>query len=179
MPQIEIHPAQKQQIAHLAKINYIYQTNYVWQMERNVEDGQPTIAFKKVRLPRAIRVAYPLPKSIVDDSVPGKILKLVALLSGMPIGFIIINILELQQTAWVSALAVIEEHRCQGIGSGLLLAAQDWALQQKKNRMVVEMQSKNIPAIQFVQKLGFEFSGYNDHHYANQDIAVFFSKYLR
>ena len=30
-----------------------------------------------------------------------------------------------------------------------------------------------------VKKLGFELCGYNDHYFANHDIALFFSKWLR
>jgi RimJ/RimL family protein N-acetyltransferase len=41
------------------------------------------------------------------------------------------------------------------------------------------MQSKNHPAIQLAHKLGFEFCGYNDHYFSNQDIALFFSRPLR
>jgi len=179
MPQIEIHPAQKQQVAQLAGMEHTYQTTFVWQMELIIEEGQPTICFKKVRLPRAIRVVYPIPKSILGEPGAEKSMQLVAILNMMPVGFISINTTELPYTAWVTCLVIIEEYRGQGIGSGLLLAAQDWASREGKNRMVVEMQSKNYPAIQFAQKLGYEFSGYNDHYYANQDIALFFSKFLR
>jgi len=35
-----------------------------------------------------------------------------------------------------------------------------------------------MPAVRLVQKMGFEFSGYHDRYYANQDIALFFTKRL-
>jgi hypothetical protein len=41
------------------------------------------------------------------------------------------------------------------------------------------MQSKNYPAVHMAMKLGYEFSGYQDHFYANGDIALFFTRYLR
>jgi hypothetical protein len=40
------------------------------------------------------------------------------------------------------------------------------------------MQPKNYPAIHFAYKLGFEFSGYNDQYYRDQEIAIFFSTYI-
>ena len=42
----------------------------------------------------------------------------------------------------------------------------------------MEMQPKNYPAIQFAYKLGFEFSGYNDQYYRDQEIAIFFSSFI-
>jgi RimJ/RimL family protein N-acetyltransferase len=42
--------------------------------------------------------------------------------------------------------------------------------------MLLEMTSKNVPAIRLAQKLGFEFCGYNDAYYETQDIAIFFGR---
>ena len=70
----------------------------------------------------------------------------------------------------------------QGMGivsaSALVLAAQDWCGKKGIHRLTLEMQPKNYPAIQFAYKLGFEFSGYNDQYYRDQEIAIFFSSYL-
>ena len=38
---------------------------------------------------------------------------------------------------------------------------------------------KNYPAICLAEKMGFELCGYNDHYFANNDIAIFFSKWVR
>jgi ribosomal protein S18 acetylase RimI-like enzyme len=59
------------------------------------------------------------------------------------------------------------------------MAAEDWAKNRGNTRVLVEMQSKNTPAIHMVLQLGYQFCGYNDHYYANQDIAIFFAQYLR
>jgi RimJ/RimL family protein N-acetyltransferase len=59
------------------------------------------------------------------------------------------------------------------------MAAQSWALQRKDYRMVIEMSSKNNPAIRLAQKLGYEFCGYNDQYYETQDIAIYFGRLIR
>ena len=64
------------------------------------------------------------------------------------------------------------------MGTRLVLAAQSWAREKGFQRLVLEMQSKNYPAIKLAQKMAFEYSGYNDRYYANQDIALFFAKDL-
>jgi ribosomal protein S18 acetylase RimI-like enzyme len=59
------------------------------------------------------------------------------------------------------------------------MAAQDWASARGDKRLIVEMQSKNDPAIRLVQKHGYEFCGYNDHYYMTQDVALFFARVLK
>jgi len=69
--------------------------------------------------------------------------------------------------------------RRQGVGSALLMAVQEWAAARSLRRIILEMQSKNLPAIRFSQKYGYEFCGYNDHYYLTQDVALFFAKSLK
>jgi ribosomal protein S18 acetylase RimI-like enzyme len=69
--------------------------------------------------------------------------------------------------------------RRQGIGTGLLLAGMEWTKQHGLDRLVIEMQPKNYPALCMAQKLGFGFCGYQDPYYTNHDIALFFSKPVR
>jgi ribosomal protein S18 acetylase RimI-like enzyme len=83
------------------------------------------------------------------------------------------------QTTWITDLIVMRRLRRQGIGTALILASQEWALQKKSRRIILEMQPKNYPAICLANKLSFELCGYNDHYYTNNDIALFFSKWLR
>jgi ribosomal protein S18 acetylase RimI-like enzyme len=40
------------------------------------------------------------------------------------------------------------------------------------------MQTKNFPAINLAQRLGFDYCGYIDHYYPNRDIAIFFTKWV-
>ena len=46
-------------------------------------------------------------------------------------------------------------------------------------RLVLEVISKNQPGIRLAQKFGFEFCGYNDQYYPNQDVALFFGRALK
>jgi hypothetical protein len=40
------------------------------------------------------------------------------------------------------------------------------------------MQPKNYPAISFAQVLGFDFAGYLEAFYPNQDLALLFAKWV-
>lgn len=80
---------------------------------------------------------------------------------------------------WVRQLVVDRSMRRKRLGSALLRAAQNWAKAIGLKRITIETQTKNHPAISFCQRHGFMLSGFNDHYYPNQDIAIFFSQNLR
>lgn len=179
MPQIEIRPANTADIPILVAFDHGYQSNYVWQMDYVNEEGQVNVNFREIRLPRSVRVEYPRsPKKLADDW-NSRSAVLVGVLENVPVAYISINEEIAPTSAWITDLAVNPAVRRQGIGSTLLLAAQDWAVQRKKRRVILEAQSKNLAAIRIAQKLGYEFCGYNDHYYMNQDIVLFFGLFLR
>lgn len=180
MPEIEIRPATSADIPILAALDHNYTSDYVWQLElQKADNGQIGVNFREVRLPRSVRVEYPrAPLSLMEDWSQRDGL-LVALLEGEPAGYASLMLNLVPQTAWMTDLAVRRRLRRQGIGSALVLAAQEWGAQHGSRNLVLEMQPKNYPAIYMAHKLGFDFCGYNDRYYANHDIGLFFAKSLR
>jgi len=179
MPEIEIRHAIVTDIPKLLSLDNSYQTSYVWQMDRSFEKGQWTITFREVRLPRATTVDYPIPVETLETELSQRSGILVASINNEPVGYIGIKANVEAGTAWIKDLVVHEEMRRKGIGSALVLAAQDWATQRGQARAIIETQSKNYPSIHMAMKLGYEFCGYNDQYYASRDIALFFSRFLR
>lgn len=178
MPEIQIRPAIATDIQHLVEIDHGFYSDYVWQMDLSTEERSVGITFRETRLPRSVRVEYPRkPQALTDDWKHRPVI-LVSLLGGEPVGYISMDDRFSQNTAWVTDLAVKASVRRKGIASAMLVAGQEWAASRNKQRIVVEMQSKNYPGIRLVRKLGFEFCGYNDHFYSNQDIAIFFAQVL-
>ncbi len=179
MPEVEIRPAVSADIPTLMALDHHYHTNFVWQMDRAFENGQVTVIFREIRLPRSLRVDYPRPPKGLPESWKGASELLLAAMAGEPVGYILLTEQLSPATAWVRDLVVDEKVRRKGIATALLLSAQDWATRRRYRRMILEMQSKNYPAIRLALKLGYEFSGYHDQYFANQDIALFFARYLR
>lgn len=179
MPQIEIRPALSADIAHLIQIDHDSQTDYVWQMSRSVDEGEVVVQFREVRLPRSVRVEYPYPPASLVESWKDRAGLLVAGMNGELVGYIGLSETKSPSTIAVSDLAVALPHRRQGIATALLLAAQQWAMHRRMRSVALSVQSKNYPAIRLALKLGFDFCGYNDGYYANQDIALFFNRFLR
>ena len=179
MPEINIRPVEASDVPTLMAFDHNYSSDYVWQMELQPEEGKIGVNFREIRLPRSVRVEYPRPAARLEHDWMQRSGLLVALLEDAPVGYISLTLDMAPVTTWATDLAVIRRLRRQGIGSSLLLAAQEWGEAHDCRRIVMEMQPRNYPAIQMAQKLGFDFCGYNDRFYANHDIALFFAKSLR
>lgn len=180
MPEIEIRPAVSADLSVLIQMEAGCMSSHVWQMDRVVNEGEISIQFREIRLPRPARIDYPRSTRLMSDE--GWITRqtvLVALHAGIQAGYIHITDQAQPRTVWVRDLVVSEVERRKGIATALLLAAMDWGGERGCRRMVAEVQSKNFPGISLLRKLGFEFCGYSDQHYLNQDIALFFARSVR
>lgn len=175
---LEIRQAAAQDIQDIVMLDHDYETEYVWQMELASAEQKMGAHFRPTRLPRAMKVSYPRDIQSINENWKKYSLLLVAYENENLLGYIGAKNSVISQGAWISDWAVLNIKRRQGIGTQLLLACQKWALQKKLGTVSIEMQSKNMPAARLVQKMGFEFSGYHDRYYANQDIALFFTKRL-
>jgi len=178
MAEIDIRPAISTDIPKMISLDHNYATGHVWQMTLDLTDIQTQVSFREVRLPRDVHVNYPrIPRRLLDDWTKRDLL-LLAEEGGIVRGYISVRLGLAPASAWVEDMTVDRIYRRNGIASALVLAAQDWCGKKAIHRLTLEMQPKNYPAIQFAYKLGFEFSGYNDQYYRDQEIAIFFSSYL-
>lgn len=178
MTKIDIRPAISTDVPKMISLDHNYATGHVWQMTLDLTDIQTQVSFREVRLPRDVHVNYPrIPRRLADDWTKRDLL-LLAEEGGIVRGYISVRLGLAPASAWVDDLAVDRIYRRNGIASALVLTAQDWCGKKGIHRLTLEMQPKNYPAIQFAYKLGFEFSGYNDQYYRDQEIAIFFSSYI-
>jgi ribosomal protein S18 acetylase RimI-like enzyme len=176
MENLIVRPVALTDLTSLAEIDHSYHTDYVWQMELNSNKSEVVIYFREVRLPRSMRVDYPRDVSYLVEGWKDRPGFFVAEYEGEPIGYINLRAIDNPNLISVLDLVVVRRFRRHGVGIALIQAAQGWAIKEKAAYIIVEMQSKNFPGICLANKLGFEFCGYNDHYYANQDIAIFFAK---
>jgi ribosomal protein S18 acetylase RimI-like enzyme len=179
MPEVRIRPAVATDLPTLMAFNHSCTSEYVWQMDLQREQGQAGAIFREIRLPRAVAIHYPRPVETLADEWSRRTAMLVAVLGEAQVGYLRLTDKLIPQTAWITDLVVAPAARRKGIATALTLAAQAWAAQRKNRRAIMEMISKNSPAIRLAQKLGYEFCGYNDQYYQNQDIALFFGRALK
>jgi len=178
MTDLQIRPALLGDMSILMAIDHSCQTDYVWQMDIQREEGQVGTIFREIRLPHSMPVSYPRPVTALTDATNRKAGMLVALVGGQVIGYARMSDAILPRTVWLTDVVVAPRYRRQGIGTALIGAVQAWAVDRKNSRALLEMSSKNNPAICLAQKIGYEFCGYNDHYYETQDIALFFGRTL-
>lgn len=154
-------------------------TDHVWQMKVEEAESEVSVTFHTVRLPRQMRAEYPRnPEQLVEDWQRDEGF-LVAEVDNEVRGYVDLLARPWQRMGWVANLAVDRGHRRQGIGTELMRHARQWARNQGLQVILAEATTKNYPALCFYQKLGFQFCGFNDHYYTNQDIALFFVQALR
>lgn len=179
MPKIEIIPSSPQEASTLFTMNHAYFTDYTWQMDRKIDSRSIGTQFHQVRLPRQMIVEDPQsPEERLVQNLDANMV-LIASLDKDPVAYAV-----LQRTTNGKAIRIIDfvvrqKVRRKGIGTALLLASHDWSLHEGCQRIIVELQSKNYPAIQLVNRLGYEYCGFHEFFYANHDIVLFFSAYLK
>ena len=179
MSEIQIRPTIATDLTRLMGIDHSVTSEAVWQLDVRRETGQVSAAFREVRLPRSIPVPYPHNHfSLADDWIKRSMM-FTALVAAEPAGYISLLERGTSSTVWVFDLVTDPAQRRRGVASALLAAGQAWAESRTHRRLILEVQSKNIPAIRLAQKSGFEFCGYNDHYYLNKDVALFFAKILK
>jgi GNAT superfamily N-acetyltransferase len=179
MPQVNVRPALSNDLQAILAIDHSYSTDYVWQMDVR-EDGPATaVTFRNVRLPRSVRVQPPREPRHLQEVWAQRVCFLVAEEAGAINGYLNLTLSPMPGVGWIADMGIAQRVRRTGIGTVLLASAVQWARSNQLGRVVLEMQSKNYPAISFAQKNGLVFCGYNDHYYPNKDVALFFCANLR
>lgn len=176
---MRIRPAAPKDLAPCGELDHSGKTDRVWQMDTRWTSGARRIVFRAVRLPREIEVHYPRQG---EDLLAGWRRRdgfIIAEEGERVCGYATLAVQPEHGMVWVGDLVVDRSRRRRGIGTALLKASAQWGATQNMVRLTLEVQTKNYPAIAFCQASGLSFSGYNDHYWANEDIAVFFTGRLR
>ena len=179
MSDLVLRPARMGDLQDCLEFDASYMTDCVWQMETHAANGEIRVTFRHVRLPRSMRVEYPRDAQALMADWRLRDAVLVAERDRQRLGYVSLSALPAQRAAQIGDLVVRRAHRRSGVGSALIGAAMRWARERELKQIVAEAQTKNYPAICLLNKLGFVFCGFNDRHYLNQDIAVFFSRAVR
>ena len=174
-----VRPAASTELHACLSLDHDCVTNHVWQMKVREEEGNVGVDFQTVRLPRRMPAGYPRDLGQLADDWEQGATFLVAEVDGEIRGYVDLHTKRWQRTCWAANLAVDQGFQRRGIAPALMRHARQWARQEGLNALLAEATTKNYPALNFYQKLGFQFCGFNDHYYLNQDIALFFVLMLR
>ena len=179
MAEILVRQAVLADIELLSRFEHSIKTDCVWQMTQKSDVGRITTAFTEIRLPREMRLGYPKSPDTLLDRWKFYSGVLIACIKKVPVGYIAFNGAFSQDILWIKDLVVDDSWRNKGVATALIQAAGEWGAARHYSKLTIEMASKNYPGICFAKKCGFEYAGFNDNYFNNNDIALFFTRYTK
>jgi len=163
----------------IKKFDHSVKSLYVWQMQQDDNNNEVHTRFLQTQLPREMRINYPHSPESLENLWGDFSVILVGCINQAPVSYLTINSYFSPDIAWIKDIVVDELWRRNGFASKLVEAAVVWAKERQINRLLMEVSSKNFPAISLARKMKFMYSGFNDNYFRNQDIALFFTRDLR
>lgn len=176
-----IRDAIEDDIVGCLALDHTYTTEYVWQMRTENNALERHVYFSTERLPRQLETTYEVKADRLIKALSPDHCFLVAVDKEETdiLGYATMSYNPLLSIAQIHDIVVSLPLRRRRIGSRFIKIARQWAEERYAQRLFLETQTKNYPAIQFAQALGFVYCGFNDHYFLNQDIAIFFYQSLR
>jgi len=175
----KIRSAVSTDIVRLVGMDHTCSSDYVWQLDLQQKSEEIIASLREVRLPRSVRTQYPRDHLLLADEWNKNSQTFVAVHDGVAIGYIRLLEQITSEAVWILDFVVDTATRRKGVASSLIQHVESWSVLRNNRQLFIEMSSKNNPAVKLVKKQGFAFSGYNDHYYATQDVALFFGKILK
>lgn len=170
---LQIRPISPSDEVACLSLDPSFVTDYVWQMEQRVASTEVIVRFRTVHLPRLVKLAPPWGVEEVFRHPREEDFFILAEEDLQLRGYLYLRDEAAQGLGWIDHLTVAGPSRRQGIGTSLLEEGRRWAKTQGLRALMAPIQARNYPAICFVQKAGFRYSGYHDHYFP-RDVAVFF-----
>lgn len=178
MKDITIHSTVKEDFTELFEIDHSYHTDHVWQMDVYEDSTEWQTKFRTIRLPRSMQVDYPYnPVDILKKAYMNHLF-FTAKINNEIAGYCNFVINPFSESVNITDLIIKRRFRRKGVAKKLMSTVLKWATNKKIINAQALVQSKNYPAIQLLSIFGFEYSGYNDKYFSNQDIAIIFNKRL-
>ena len=154
-----------------------FHSEHVWQMTVQEAGAEVQISCRQQRLPRQLdsrhdtdpqQLEWTLRQNycfvVVQDKTNNHIL-----------GYVSMRVDQMSQVAYLQNIVIDRPYRRRSLGSRLVNVARMWASEYQLRQILFEIPTTNFPCILFAKALGFSFCGFNDHHFANREIALFFS----
>jgi len=174
MTQIHIREFSPSDFKQIVSLSHTVQTDHVWQISLNGNNGDIHVDLREIRLPRPMEVAYPRNPGRLDEGWKICAIILVAEAEQGCVGYLATIDGPAPGSLWVTDVVIDVEYRRRGVATQLLGFARKHAVEKGYSSLFVEMQSKNYPAIRLAKKLNLEFAGFSDRYYPDEDIALFF-----
>jgi ribosomal protein S18 acetylase RimI-like enzyme len=201
---VEIRTAEEDDLPGCLALDDSYTSTHTWRVEvtrgepgvtpltinSNVTLGEYpiSITFRPVKLPRPRKVVGTVAGSLREGNDAASVariqswkaadLVLLAEQGSKLCGYLVLTVVPSSGIGWISSLVVATSMRQKGIGSMLMAAARRWSRYgQGMNirNFMLEVPTKNYPAVAFVRSEGFNLCGYTDYSFSNGDVMLMFA----
>ena len=156
-----------------------YETESAWQMEELHTEGEWSVHFREVRLPRKQELGHPLPPDKRSKAWERCDAFWVAVEGRNVIGYLVLTLGPGRGEARITDVVVGNDDRRSGVGTALLEQALEWCVRKSVEHLILECPLKAQPAIGFALKHRFVFCGYQDAYWPGQEVALFFQMRVR
>lgn len=154
-----------------------FHTDHVWQMTVQEMSEEIQVNCRRQRLPRRLDTGHITDAAQLQAALLRNYCYVVIQDGGSNhiLGYISMRVDEISQVGYLQDIVIDRPYRRRTLGSRLVHVARIWAGDYNLRQIIFEIPTTNYPCILFAQAMGFAFCGFNDHHFANREIAVFFS----
>ncbi|MDE2855535.1 MAG: GNAT family N-acetyltransferase [Chloroflexota bacterium] len=154
-----------------------FESEHVWQMTVQEVGDEIQVNCRKQRLPRQLQSRHVTDPHHLESALRRGYCFVVVQdkSSNHILGYVSMRVDEGSRVAYLQDIVIDRPFRRRSLGSRLVHVARVWAGEYNLRQILFEIPTTNFPCILFAKAMGFSFCGFNDHHFANREIAIFFS----
>lgn len=155
------------------------ETEYTWRLEHSAGIDLVAARFRRVRLPRPIRLHDPnLDRDLFElwQQMP---CFLVAEDAGEVVGYVILSVRHASNEGWVSHLVADRVGARELIWRQLLHRAEQWAWRGGLDLVTIVLASGNDPGMRMMIQQGYDYRGFISNYFPGGDIGVLFGVQMR
>ena len=177
---MELRPAELEDLRECAAIPTAIKSSHVWQLTlsrdpmASLATSEISIVLRCLRLPRQV-VIQP-PGEPLETIWERAVAMFVAADEELLGGFVVLTASDERPAATIARLVVAPGLRRQGIGTGLLRVAAEWAAAEGVAVLTAHCSARNHPAVAFYTRSGFTFAGYSEAYYPRDEVALFWQR---
>ena len=175
--QLVFRDAVESDLPYCLALDAVFHTEHVLQMTVQDSGDEILVSCRRQRLPRRLESRHVTEAQSLELALHNHDCYVVIQdkSSNHVLGYVSMRVDEASKVAYLQDIVIDRPYRRRRLGSRLAHVARVWAGEHNLRQIIFEIPTTNYPCIQFAQALGFAFCGFNDHHFANREIAVFFS----
>lgn len=154
-----------------------FRSEHVWQMTVQELGDEIQVNCRKQRLPRQLLSRHAPDPQRLEAALRNQYCFVVVQekTTNHILGYVSMRVDEASRVGYLQDIVIDRPYRRRSLGARLAHVARVWASEYNLRQILFEIPTTNYPCILFAQALGFSFCGFNDHHFANREIAIFFS----